>query len=273
MMLGASAAWAKTYTVKYVGLPSGTTGGFTINNTDFKTGETYVSGLLSYNVYNYITSTDNSSKLTITAYYNSLFGESNTLKDSYCISITSDNYSDYITPNTVDGYELSSVSVNESSLVITITYAKSKLITWSDGVFTYSNYHIQSTSNKGYMDDKFDYYPGQPEVAISLKLGEPRSVTDDIAYQLYYITDTKGVDSDGVPTGSGNWYKKGSDGYLTSVNSSYPVNGSGVTLRPSYYNDYKVTATDDDGDGEATYVLQSSMYTYDGETTDGSYIS
>ena len=51
MMLGASAAWAKTYTVNYEGLPTGTTGGFTIKNTSyFKTGDTYY----DYYVYNLI---------------------------------------------------------------------------------------------------------------------------------------------------------------------------------------------------------------------------
>ena len=196
MMLGASAAWAKTYTVSYEGLPTGTTGGFTIKNTSyFKTGDTYY----DYYVYNLITSSDNSSDLTINDYY-AVDGYPYTLSgDSYCISITSGNYADYITPNTYSDYKVRSVSVDETALKITISY--SQVLTWSDGDFTYSNYHIQSTSNQGFMDTKFDYYPDKPEVAVSLKLGEPQSITDDIAYPIFYISSSNAVDDNGTPTG------------------------------------------------------------------------
>lgn len=268
-------AAAKTYTVKYVGLPSGTTGGFTIKSTaPFATGSTYKYRGTNYSVYNAISSTDNSSDLSVDDYYYP--GSGNTVYpingDNYCISITADNYSTYITPNTVSGYNLSGVSVDETNLVITITYANSKLITWSDGTFTYSNYHIQSTSNQGYMDETFDYYPDKPEVAISLNLGEPQSITDDIAYQMYFISSSNKVDASGVPTGTGNWYTLGSDGYYNSSDTRYPTNGNGVILEATSSNNYTVTATDDDGDGQATYVLQSSNFTYQGTTTNGYYI-
>ena len=251
-------ASAKTYTVQYAGLPSGTTGGFRIVDTDpFKTGETYTGYFSTYNVYNQISSTDKSSDLIISAYYKAASGIKFSLDDnSYCISITSDNYSNYITPNTVDGYELSGVSVDETNLVITITYSNknSKLITWSDGVFTYSNYHIQSTSNQGYMDETFDYYPGKPEIAISLNLNKSKSSEDYISYKKYCF-GTESTDG-GISVyyyadkvdGQWDYYRYNS----TDDTYEYPLNGSGYRLSGG-----TSTALDDDGEGVATYVYQS----------------
>lgn len=152
---------------------------------------------------------------------------------------------------------LKGVTVNETSLVITISYGQ--VITWSEGNFTYSNYHIQSTSNQGYMDDKFDYYPGKPEIAISLNLNKTKQVTDTMCFSKYYYCNS---------SGEIYYYADVIGGYFKNLSYddsyAYPLNGSGQRLNGS-----SITTTDDDGVGEATYVLESGLTTsryYTGQT-------
>ncbi|MBR0526250.1 MAG: leucine-rich repeat protein [Prevotella sp.] len=137
---------------------------------------------------------------------------------------------------------------------ITITYKKR--LTWSEGSFTYSNYHIQSTSNQGFMDETFDYYPGVPEIAISLNLDDTKSVTDVVYFAKYrlngYYYD---IDGTSFVNGSSTLTIKNKAGYTIT-------NPTGTT-----------TTTDDDGVGQATYVYDETMSDNDwyaaGQTTTG----
>ena len=133
---------------------------------------------------------------------------------------------------------------------ITITYEK-PLITWSEGSFTYSNYHIQSTNTtgdgsgmQGFMDETFDYYPGQPEIAISLNLDKTKkNVTDVVYFTKYYY--------------NGYYYDVDGDGYFINGSSTLTIkNDNGSTLtNPTGTS----TTTDDDGVGQATYVYDETM--------------
>jgi len=123
---------------------------------------------------------------------------------------------------------------------ITITYKKR--LTWSEGSFTYSNYHIQSTSNQGFMDETFDYYPGVPEIAISLNLDDTKSVTDVVYFAKYYLNGYYyDIDGTSFVNGSSTLTIKNKAGYTIT-------NPTGTT-----------TTTDDDGVGQATYVYDETM--------------
>lgn len=122
LCVGVSESWAKTYQVKYVGLPSGTSGSYSVNTQSVETDQTYSSGWNSYTVYNRYQKGSNTS-LTITAYY---YSTSYTLSDDY---IDESLIPYYITPANVNNM---AVSVTVKDGVITISYSEGTVFyTWT----------------------------------------------------------------------------------------------------------------------------------------------
>lgn len=85
------------------------------------------------------------------------------------------NVNNYIVPKAVEGYK---VAMTVEGSVIKLNYYQ----TWIKDGLEYSNYHIQSTSNQGLMDSKFDFIAGQPELAVRLHLDKTKIVTDTVKY-------------------------------------------------------------------------------------------
>ena len=85
------------------------------------------------------------------------------------------NVSKYIIPKAVSGYK---VTITVEGSTIKLNYYK----TWVKDGLEYSSYHIQSSSNQGLMDDKFDFIPGQPELAVRLYLDQTKTVTDTVKF-------------------------------------------------------------------------------------------
>ena len=86
------------------------------------------------------------------------------------------NVNDYIIPKTVTGYN---VAITVEGSTIKLNYYQS----WTQNGLEYSTFHIQSTSNQGMMDSKFDFISGQPEVAVRLHLDKTKIVTDTVKYE------------------------------------------------------------------------------------------
>lgn len=86
------------------------------------------------------------------------------------------NVNEYIIPKAVSGYK---VTITVDGSTIKLNYYK----TWVKDGLEYSNFHIQSTSNQGMMDDKFDFIPGQRELAVRLYLDQTKTVTDTVKYE------------------------------------------------------------------------------------------
>ena len=86
------------------------------------------------------------------------------------------NVNEYIIPKAVSGYK---VTITVEGSTIKLNYYK----TWVKDGLEYSNYHIQSSSNQGLMDDKFDFISGQPELAVRLYLDQTKTVTDTVKYE------------------------------------------------------------------------------------------
>ena len=116
------------------------------------------------------------------------------------------NVNDYIVPKAVEGYN---VKVTVEGSVIKLNYYQ----TWIKDGLEYSNYHIQSTSNQGFMDSKFDFISGQPELAVRLHLDKTKIVTDTVKYAKPLWTNNHSVgqkqtltddDGDGVGIDSQN---------------------------------------------------------------------
>ena len=73
------------------------------------------------------------------------------------------NVNDYIIPKAVEGYN---VKVTVEGSVIKLNYYQ----TWTKDGLEYSTFHIQSTTNQGMMDSKFDFISNKPELAVRLYL-------------------------------------------------------------------------------------------------------
>ena len=85
------------------------------------------------------------------------------------------NVNKYIIPKAVSGYK---VTITVEGSTIKLNYYK----TWVKDGLEYSSYHIQSSSNQGLMDDKFDFIPNKPELAVRLYLDQTKTVTDTVKY-------------------------------------------------------------------------------------------
>lgn len=109
LVMGVSNAWAgeisRTYSVKYVGLPAGETGGYTVSRA-------YNRGLLSTTEG---IDTENSTSTTIIMKNYAALWDPN----QNTITLTNSNYNTYFRPNTIVGYDY---AVSISGTVITITY-------------------------------------------------------------------------------------------------------------------------------------------------------
>jgi len=111
-----------------------------------------------------------------------------------------------------------------------ITYYKF----WVKDGLEYSNYHVQSTRNHGFMDDKFDYFSDKPELAVRLYLGETITVSDTVKYEKPLwasptVNDSRTLpDDDGDGVGTTATYK-----YLgqLDVNGTYNMNYDYFYLR------------------------------------------
>lgn len=86
------------------------------------------------------------------------------------------NVNEYIIPKAVSGYK---VTITVEGSTIKLNYYK----TWVKDGLEYSNFHIQSSSNQGMMDEKFDFIPDQPELAVRLYLDQTKTVTDTVKYE------------------------------------------------------------------------------------------
>ena len=86
------------------------------------------------------------------------------------------NVNKYIVPKSVSGYK---VAITVEGSTIKLYYYQ----TWTKDGLEYSNFHIQSTSNQGMMDEKFDFISGQPELAVRLYLDQVKIVTDTVKYE------------------------------------------------------------------------------------------
>ncbi|MBO5629780.1 MAG: leucine-rich repeat domain-containing protein [Aeriscardovia sp.] len=163
LCVGVSESWARTYTVQYVGVPSGQTGDFQITNPWVKTNYT-----------NWYVRLQKSSSTSLTAteyYYNNGWSAQNDDSEDM------ENIHYYIRPLTIDGYD-ATVSSSYNNRRITITYTRSSVVKWHDDIFEYSTRHTQATGN---VQD----LPAN-EVSISLWLGrnenEFEEITDTISF-------------------------------------------------------------------------------------------
>ena len=86
------------------------------------------------------------------------------------------NVNEYIIPKAVSGYK---VTITVEGSTIKLNYYK----TWVKDGLEYSSYHIQSSSNQGMMDEKFDFIPNKPELAVRLYLDQTKTVTDTVKYE------------------------------------------------------------------------------------------
>ena len=165
-----------------------------------------------------------------------------------------------ITPNSVTGY---TAEVSVSGTTVTITYTQDltqdpRYVSWSEGNFTYSTYHIQSTNTtgdgsgmQGFMDDTFDYYPGQPEIAISLNLKKTNDNMTDVMYatvdayqdgygSIRYVNgNTPQVDGENLPTTEGVSATINGVKY-TYLGDNYDKHGTGFWGPSGTYNGYNV---------------------------------
>lgn len=151
---------------------------------------------------------------------------------------------------------------------ITVTYTipeydptqDPRYLSWSEGNFTYSNYHIQSTNTtgdgsgkQGFMDDTFDYYPGQPEIAISLNLNKTNDNMTDVMYATVdgylgndgYIHNISGrptvpqVNGTNLPTTQGSSTTINGITY-TYLGDNYDRHGTSYWGPSGTYNGYNV---------------------------------
>ena len=131
LMAGVSGAWGqKTYTVNYV--PSGVNGSFTIENEYVTTGQTTTvrinGSYRTVTIYAHVTSSSTTNLvLTPVCYYNGSYYTFNTPSNynSY-ITFTTQNAGNYISANSVDGYENPTIEVannGTSGGTVTITYS------------------------------------------------------------------------------------------------------------------------------------------------------
>lgn len=206
LCVGVSGAWASvTYTVSYD--PTTIGGGYSLaNNGIYDAGLTDNEGYPAYLKY----TKSSNSRLTVSyAYANTSGGYTEYsysgqwgMYDSYLygngqyVEQNTKGIQSCVKPTDIDGYK-AVVSVNHTTRTITIAYKR--LITWSEGNFTYSNYHIQSTNTtgdgsgmQGFMDDTFDYYPNEPEIAISLNLDQTVPMEDVACVTVDYYLGNDG---------------------------------------------------------------------------------
>lgn len=315
LCVGVSESWAaKTYQVKYEGLPSGKSGSFSINNTYVATTYTFDDYFNTYYVYERYTKNNNSSSLTQTLGYsrynnvssvsnNNFQAFSNDDNDNVITTLTTSNITTYITPGSVEDYNVSLITVDNTATgnyvgTITISYALDprkdpRYVSWSEGNFTYSTYHIQSTNKtgdgsgmQGFMDDTFDYYPEQPEIAISLNLDQTVPMEDVACVTVDYYLGNDGyvheipnrptvpqVNGTNLPTTEGTSTTINGVKY-TYLGDNYDRHGTGY-WGPSgeYYNGYKVyqrfyfySRSFKGKRSEATSVVIPKEVTHDGVT-------
>ena len=236
LCVGVNGAWGqKTYTVNYV--PSGVNGSFAIVNEYVTTGQTTrVTGYGYLPVYAHVTSTSTTSLvLTPVVLYNgSYYDLQNPSNLNELINFTTTTAGDYISANSVDGYENPTVTVannGTSGGTVTITYEKvvePDYYTWTDGIFDYSTKFVESSS-------KTEYFPLEDqEVAISLHMGGSetnplrKEVKDTVSYVVtftdpqYFGTFNDGTSAYSYTMGTVRNYQKvvlpttvGSKGYGT----------------------------------------------------------
>jgi len=251
LCVGVSGAWGqKTYTVNYV--PSGVNGSFAIENEYVTTGQTTTVSINGRNrtvtVYAHVTSSSTTDLvLTPVCYYNGSYYTFNTPSNynSY-ITFTTQNAGNYISANSVDGYENPTIEVANSGTsggTVTITYEKvvePDYYTWTDGIFDYSTKFVESSSNTEYFD------LANQEVAISLHMGGSeasplrKEVTDTVFYTIYATAEPGGYMQSGD-----RWYY-----YTLGTVRNY----QGVVLNTTEGSE--TTGTDDcrEGDhGQAKY--------------------
>ncbi|MBO6252825.1 MAG: leucine-rich repeat domain-containing protein, partial [Bacteroidaceae bacterium] len=172
LVVGVSGAWAATqkFTVTYVGQTVAQGAGYTANTNRNITFSYYRYNLTAGRIQTGYTATE----FTVSGDY------------ANYPSYYTNQLQNYITPTPIDDFN-SAVTVSGTTVTITYTPKPENVLTWSEGDFTYSTYHIQQTGNQGYMDKTFDYYPGQPEVAISLNMNTSGTLEEVVCIRLYRI--------------------------------------------------------------------------------------
>lgn len=127
------------------------------------------------------------------------------------------NVNDYIQANTVSGYFTNiqvGAGTNGYDYNIYLNYYQK----WNDGIFEYSTYHTQGTTNQGTLP--------AGEVAISLYMGKTKEVTDTMNYKSQlWANGTVGetmtlADDDGDDVGETAEYK-----YLGTIGNRTPNSG------------------------------------------------
>ena len=240
LVMGVSNVWAATqkFTVTYVGQTVAQGAGYTANTSRDIT--------FRYNGRNY------TAGRILTGYTATEFTVYGDYADypSYYTNLLQT----YITPTPIDDFN-SAVTVSGTTVTITYTPKPENVLTWSDGDFTYSTYHIQQTGNQGYMDKTFDYYPGEHEVAISLNMNTSGTLEEVVRIPLFriysyydgyvYFNQDGSVASNGAPVINNK-------DLPTTKNRSVTVDGSTYTYLGAY--DYH---------GENWYETGNSV-TYDG---------
>lgn len=243
LCVGVSESWAERqkFTVTYKGLTVEQGAGYTANTT---TSITVGSGYYSYTIGKI------ENDYTPTEFY---------VNGNYATYYTyyTNQLQNYITPNPVDNYT-SAVTVNETTVTITYTPIPENIVTWSEGDFTYSNYHIQQTGNQGFMDQAFDYYPGQPEVAISLNMNTQGRLEDVmyvtvnrfVRYNSYvYFDDDLNIMSSDAPQ---------VDNVSLPTAEGQPQTINGIT--------YTYLGADYDMTGDSWWTSDDSYITYGGQS-------
>ena len=177
------------------------------------------------------------------------------------------NVNKYIIPKTVTGYN---VAITVEGSTIKLNYYQ----TWTENGLEYSTFHIQSTSNQGMMDSKFDFISGQPEVAVRLHLDKTKIVTDTVKYENPLWTNNHNVgqtrtltddDGDGVginsqdePSTSATNAEYTYLGQLDATNSAHVMNYDYFYLRRhaiAYSDLTSVTIPREVTFGETTYKV------------------
>lgn len=254
-MAGVSGAWAKTYQVKYVGLPSGTSGDYSVNTSSVRTEQSY-GGRTVYNYYE----RENSNSLTITAYY----GYYNQLSDDY---IDESQIPYYITPANVNNM---AVSITVKDGVITISYSEGTVFyTWTtvpedvDGGVEIINKSITYTYNS----QSFTSRVGGP---TSLESGSEAVYVTPVPYRTLTVSNQ----SISVPyyiTGFDNSGLVGTPGPITSSNIA-------TYIKPKEVSGYSATITSVSRSGYTnvnnfvityTVTTHSRTYTVSSNISDG----
>lgn len=173
LVAGVSGAWgARSYTVSYIGVPSGYTGDYQVTNPS-----RFYSDNDDYDII-VLYRKDSRTQLTIsTGYFSgSSFGEYNFSGTGYY-----EHPEWYIKPLAIDGYDATVTSSYSyySGGTITITYSKSSVVKWHDDVFEYSTRHTQGTGDVQDLSSK-------QEVSISLWLGRNESEFKEITDTMYF---------------------------------------------------------------------------------------